>query len=166
MAQPLPENNQTQPESTQTPTFPTHVIVSIPVPEFNERFRKLFSQSRLIRIISLIDVFLTLFTVLSGFPYATLMCLFALTGYIGAKRYNYGLLIVYQLYQLFEIVFRIYLIADGMSVTSSVFTGLAIVVNIYFMYIVQQMIMEIRKFIPGDRDKLYLLESLVPRRFC
>ena len=100
------KSETTQPEVEEVPV---QVIVDI-TQETYEIAEELQKYAKFIKIICIVDIFITAVNIGSQYPYGIGICLISLCGYQRAVQYNEKFLTVYSIYQTFKIIFKIVLL--------------------------------------------------------
>jgi len=119
-------------------------------------------KCKFVRWFALIDgAFCLLFAISSGFLPLLIGCVCAYAGYLGAKNLRPRLLMIYQLFLIVEIMFRVmltkYLQEDSFS---TVMACLSIIIDVYIMYAIFQLVRVARSLTNEQRLNVIQLNQV------
>lgn len=119
-------------------------------------------RCKFVRWFALIDgAFCLLFAISSGFLPLLIGCVCAYAGYLGAKSLRPRLLMVYQIFLIVEIMFRVmltkYLQQDSFS---TVMACLSIIIDVYIMYAIFQLVKVVRRLNDEQRENVIQLNQV------
>lgn len=111
----LEKYNPYKSEATQTePEGSVHVMIddqNVYIPEETYHIAEaLQSYARFIKLICLLDIFITAINIGIQYPYGIAVCIISVCGYQGAVKYNKTYLQIYSGYQCMKIISKIIII--------------------------------------------------------
>jgi len=118
-----------------------------------QRIMDAWQLSRAVKMFAIVDaIILLLWSFAAYWPMALLML--ALCGYYGALHYRLPYIVMYVLYLLFLIGFRIYLMVQDEGVLQTVVLVLGILIEVYILNLTIRLIMVIRRLTDTERHEL------------
>jgi len=119
-------------------------------------------KCKFVRWFALIDgAFCLLFAISSGFLPLLIGCVCAYAGYLGAKSLRPRLLMIYQIFIVVEIIFRVmltkYLQQDSFS---TIMACLSIIIDVYILYAIFQLVKVVRSLNEEQRQNVIQLNMV------
>ena len=141
----LEKYNPYKTEATQTePEGSVHVMIDnqnvyIPAETYLVA-EALQSYARFIKLICLVDGFVSAINIGIQYPYGMIICIISICGYQGAVQYNKTYLQIYSGYQCTKIIVKCVLLIQYTISYISVFTLLSTLLDIYIISICKKFI--------------------------
>lgn len=90
-------------------------------------------KSKFVRIICLIDLLVSVMNLGMQSSYALIPCIVSICGYQGAVIYNQSLVMIYMVYQAFELIGKVYILFFITNVNMILFMGLSVGIDVYIL---------------------------------
>ena len=112
------------------------VYIHNPPVNLDNNLEIIYQLGNTIKLLTLIDLFFSIFMLFSGYKYSIIGGLLILMGYFGATNYNSCLTIGYMLYIIVEIIFRIWIIVTNPDIWIIILYSLFVVIEIWIFRLV------------------------------
>jgi len=138
-----------------------NIIISQDIVD-NDNIINAYSLCKFIQCICIINSFISVLFYVTRLTFFIPTCLFILSGYIGALKYNKYLLIIYSIYEILYIIFNFYIILQVTYISYAIsYSILNIVLSFWYIVLCIKCINFLNKL--TDDEINMLKEGYIPK---